>query len=239
MAEKSDKPERADKPEKAKKEKHEAPAAEAAAAPAAPATAAPKKGGKKEKAAKPAEGEAAPHQGKKQPKAKKAGEEKPKDEIKYLVRIANTDLDGTSTVQYALTGIKGIGIRVSRIIARKAEVDPNAIMGYLPAEQVDRIRNALDNIDTGLPVWMLNRRNDIYTGENRHLVGTDLILGSKEDINLMKKIRSYKGIRHERGQKVRGQRTRSTGRTGATVGVIRKKEIAAAGAAAAAAPEKK
>jgi small subunit ribosomal protein S13 len=230
MPEKSDKPERAEKPEKVKKEKQEAPAAEAAPAPA------PKKGGKKEKAAKPAEGEA--QHGKKQPKARKAAEEKPKDEIKYLVRIANTDLDGTSTVQYALTGIKGIGIRVSKIIARKAEVDPNAIMGYLPPEQVDKLRNALENIDTNMPVWMLNRRNDIYTGENRHLFGTDLILGTKEDINLMKKIRSYKGIRHERGQKVRGQRTRSTGRTGATVGVIRKKEIAAAGAAAAAAPEK-
>ncbi len=234
MAEKSDKPEKAEKPEKAKKEKQEAPAAEAAPA--------PKKGGKKEKAAKPAEGGEAAQHGKKQPKAKKAAEEKPKDEIKYLVRIANTDLDGTSTVQYALTGIKGIGIRVSKIIARKAGVDPNAIMGYLPGEQVDKIRNALDNIDTNMPVWMLNRRNDIYTGENRHLVGTDLLLGTKEDINLMKKIRSYKGIRHERGQKVRGQRTRSTGRTGATVGVIRKKEIAAAGGAAAAAtaaPEKK
>jgi len=117
--------EKTDKPEKAKKEhKAEAPATEAA--PTA------KKGGKKEKAAKPAaEGAAAPEHGKKQPKGKKA-EEKPKDEIKYLVRIANTDLDGTSKVLYALTGINGIGIRVSKMLARKAEVDPNAIMGYLP-----------------------------------------------------------------------------------------------------------
>jgi small subunit ribosomal protein S13 len=215
--------EKSDKPEKAKREhKPEAPATDAAPA------AAPKKG-KKDKAAKPAEGAEAAPQGKKQPKGKKA-EEKPKDEIKYLVRIANTDLDGTSKVLYALTGIKGIGIRVSKILARKAEVDPNAIMGYLPPEQVDRLRNALDNIDTIMPLWMLNRRNDIYTGENRHLVGTDLILGTKEDINLMKKIRSYKGIRHERGQKVRGQKTRSTGRTGATVGVVRKKEAPGAGA---------
>lgn len=214
---------KSDKPEKAKKEqKQEAPTAEAAPA--------QKKGGKKGKAAKPAEGAEAQH-GKKQPKIKKA-EEKAKDEIKYIVRIANTDLDGTSTVQYALTGIKGIGLRVSKVIARKAGVDPNAIMGYLSAEQVDRIKNVVDNIDTSLPTWMLNRRSDIYTGENRHLIGTDLILGVKEDINLMKKIRCYKGIRHERGQKVRGQRTRSTGRTGATVGVIRKKEAPAAAAGA-------
>lgn len=220
--------EKTDKPEKAKKEpKQEAPAAEGAPAP---------KKGKKDKAAKPAEGAPAPEHGKKQPKAKKA-EEKPKDEIKYLVRIANTDLDGTAPVLYALTGIKGIGIRVSKILARRAEVDPNATMGYLAPEQVDRLRNALDNIDTIMPAWMLNRRNDTYTGESRHLTGTDLILSNKEDINLMKKIRSYKGIRHERGQKVRGQKTRSTGRTGATVGVIRKKEAPTAGGAAA--PEKK
>jgi small subunit ribosomal protein S13 len=38
----------------------------------------------------------------------------------------------------------------------------------------------------------------------------------------MRKIRCYKGIRHETGQKVRGQRTKSTGRTGTTVGVKRK-----------------
>ena len=111
-------------------------------------------------------------------------------------------------------------------------------MGYLPPEQVERIKAIVDNIDANMPIWMLNRRNDIYTGENRHLLGTDLILGVKEDINLMKKIRSYKGIRHERGQKVRGQKTRSTGRTGATVGVVRKKEAATAGGSAAPAEKK-
>ena len=216
--------------EKKQKAETEAPAEGAAAA------AHQKKGGKK--AAKPTEGaaEEAPQHGKKQPKAKKAAEEKPKDEIKYLVRIANTDLDGTSTVQYALTGIKGIGNRVSKIIARKADVDPNAIMGYLPPEQVDRIKAVLENLEANMPVWMVNRQRDLYTGENRHLLGTDLILGVREDINVMKKMRSYKGIRHERGQKVRGQRTRSTGRTGATVGVMRTKAEAAAAAAAAAAP---
>ncbi len=44
-----------------------------------------------------------------------------------------------------------------------------------------------------MPIWMFNRRNDIYTGENRHLLGTDLILGVKEDINLMKKMQVLQG----------------------------------------------
>jgi small subunit ribosomal protein S13 len=219
--------EKAEKQEKV--EKKAKPADAAATAPAAEA--APRKGGKKDKAAKPAEGataeEAAPKKG---GKAKKAApvEEKPKDEIKYIVRIANTDLDGTVTVQYALTGIKGIGVRAAKILSKKAEVDPHAVMGYLPPEQVEKLKNVVMNFEANMPVWMLNRRRDTYTGEDRHLLGIDLVTGVKEDINLLKKIRCYKGIRHERGQKVRGQRTKSTGRTGAIVGVVRKKEAPAA-----------
>jgi ribosomal protein S13 len=78
-------------------------------------------------------------------------------------------------------------------------------MGYLPPEQVDRLRNVVDNFESNVPVWMLNRRKDVYTGENRHLIGIDVTLGVNEDVNLMKKMRSYKGIRHERGQKVRAR----------------------------------
>ena len=202
-----------------------------ATAPAAAPAEAPKKA---KKQAKSAEGPAPAEEGqKKGGKGKKpaAAEEKPKDNIKYIVRVANADLDGTRTVEFALTGIKGIGVRVSKILSRKADVDPHAIMGYLPAEQVDRLRNVVDNFESNVPVWMLNRRKDVYTGENRHLTGVDLTLGVNEDINLMKKMRSYRGIRHERGQKVRGQRTKSTGRTGATVGVVRKKAEPGAGAA--------
>jgi small subunit ribosomal protein S13 len=208
-------------------------ATEAAAPAAAPAAEAPKKGKKQAKAAEGA-APAGEESHKKGGKGKKApvAEEKPKDNIKYIVRIANTDLDGTRKVEYALTGIKGIGTRVSKILSRKADVDPHATMGYLAPEQVDRLRAAVENFEASVPAWMLNRRKDVYTGENRHLIGVDVALSLNEDINLMKKIRSYKGIRHERGQKVRGQRTKSTGRTGATVGVVRKKMEPGAGAAA-------
>ena len=46
----------------------------------------------------------------------------------------------------------------------------------------------------------------------------------RKDIEIMKKIRSWKGIRHSLGLKVRGQRTRTTGRLGLTVGVKRKRK---------------
>jgi small subunit ribosomal protein S13 len=123
-----------------------------------------------------------------------------------------------------LTGIKGVGRHSASVIARQAKVNERELMGRLKDDEVDRIREVVENYAQRVPSWMVNRPLDIYTGESRHLFGAEVVTALDEDVNLMRKIRSYKGIRHETGQKVRGQRTKSTGRTGATVGVKRKKE---------------
>jgi len=146
------------------------------------------------------------------------------EEIKYFVRISNTDLDGTKPVHIALTGIKGVGMHSAAVITQMAKVDGRELIGKLPEEDVDRIREVVDNYTEKVPIWMVNRPRDIYTGDKKHLFGTDVLTTLDEDINLMRKIRCYRGIRHETGQKVRGQRTKSTGRTGTTVGVRRKKD---------------
>jgi small subunit ribosomal protein S13 len=145
-------------------------------------------------------------------------------EIKYFVRIRNTDLDGTKSVQVALTAIPGIGRHTAVTIAQIAGVERTAAIGKLDEAKVERIRAAVDNYQATVPRWMLNRPKDVYTGEGRHLLSTDVQITRDDDVNIMRKIRCYRGIRHETGQKVRGQRTKSTGRTGATVGVKRKKE---------------
>jgi small subunit ribosomal protein S13 len=165
-------------------------------------------------------------------KAKKA-EEKPKaveaEELKHIVRILNTDLEGKRQVQMALTGINGVGRRAALIFATKAGVDPHAILGKLPDAQIDALKKVIEQeANEVLPIWMVNKRGDINTGESNHIMGTGLTMSVREDIDLLKKMRGYKGIRHERGLRVRGQRTRSTGRTGAIVGVSRKREGAPA-----------
>lgn len=144
-------------------------------------------------------------------------------EINYFVRIENTDLDGTKAVQIALTGLPGIGMHTSSVISKLADVDPRATLGLLDEEPVNRIRAAIASYKDHVPTWMLNRQKDVYTGEAQQLLGQDLRMAIEDDVNRMRKIRSYRGIRHETGQKVRGQRTKSTGRTGTTVGVRRKK----------------
>lgn len=144
-------------------------------------------------------------------------------DINYFVRVLNTDLDGTKPVIVALTGIKGVGRHTAQIIAQAAEVPKNVLIGKLDEASVDRIREVVNNYSERIPVWMTNRPKDVYTGAPRHIIGTDLPLVNEDDINILKKIRAYRGIRHETGQKVRGQRTKSTGRTGLIVGVKRKK----------------
>jgi len=69
----------------------------------------------------------------------------------------------------------------------------------------------------------MNRRKDRETGEHKHLLSSDLDLTKQFDIRAMRKIKSYKGVRHAAGsKKVRGQSTKSTGRKGSVA--TRKKE---------------
>ncbi len=146
------------------------------------------------------------------------------EELKHIVRILNTDLNGHQPVQMALTGIKGMGRRNARLLTQKAELDPTETLGMLSDEAISKLRDIVESAQDHLPVWMKNRRKDLLTGEDRHVMGTELMLTQREEMDIIRKTRSYRGIRHERGLRVRGQRTRSTGRKGATVGVSRKKK---------------
>ncbi|HJJ96650.1 MAG: 30S ribosomal protein S13 [Methanocorpusculum sp.] len=144
-------------------------------------------------------------------------------ELKYFVRIINNDLDGTQPVQLALTGIKGIGLHAALVISRRAGVDTHATMGLLADEDVARLEEQVLAYPTSVPAWMVNRPVDVYSGVPKHLYGSDLALAKEDDINLMKKMRCYRGIRHENGLKVRGQGTKSTGRFGKIVGVSKRR----------------
>ncbi len=143
-------------------------------------------------------------------------------DFRFIVRIANTDLDGNKSVVTALTGIKGVGTRLAEIIADRVEVSRSGRIGDLTEDKTDDIENLVLEMAEDIPTWLFNRKKDYESGEDIHLVGPELDMTRRGDINRMKMIRCYKGIRHERGQKVRGQRTRSNGRTGLTVGVRRK-----------------
>ncbi|WP_336025196.1 30S ribosomal protein S13 [Halobellus salinisoli] len=158
------------------------------------------------------------------------------EDLRYFVRIGQTDLDGTKTVERSLSDMKGIGKRTARIVADAADVDRHATFGLLEDDEIDSVVEVVESFDEHVPEWMANRRSDFFSGATTHETGSDLEEKRRHDINRMKMIDSYKGVRHQRGQKVRGQRTKSTGRTEGTIGVNVEaiKEEAAEEAAAAA-----
>lgn len=166
-------------------------------------------------------------------------EQKEKDEnIKYIVRLANTNLDGTRQAVFALSSIKGIGYRTAEILLKKMKIPRETKLGEIDDSKIEEIREAIERrYNEFFPPWALNHRNDIQTGSDLLKVGPDWGVAVSDDINRMKRTRSYKGVRHEKGKKVRGQRTRSNGRKGLAVGVIKKREAAPAeGAGPAPAP---
>jgi len=175
-------------------------------------------------------------------KGKEKKEDKPKDsrpkvtkehkpDFKFIVRLAETDLNGERPIQLALSDIRGIGMRTAVLVTDRVAIPRKTPIGDLSDEQIEKIGAALQALPEYCPVWMLNRQNDLDSGADVQVYGQELAMNVREDINLMKKIRCYKGIRHETGQKVRGQRTKSNGRTGLTVGVTKKAAQAAAAAA--------
>ncbi|EQB68227.1 30S ribosomal protein S13 [Cuniculiplasma divulgatum] len=152
-------------------------------------------------------------------------DEKEKTDFQYIVRIASMDLNGERDVVLALADLKGIGIRLAETLTKKLEIDESMRLGDLSEEKIEEIRDYIESEEyEDIPAWMMNNRSDPVTGKNMNLVGNDLNVQIQDNINTMKKIRSYRGIRHETHHKVRGQRTRSNGRKGLTVGVQRKKE---------------
>ena len=145
------------------------------------------------------------------------------EEYRHMLRITGTDLDGTLKAYYALTKIKGISTNLSNAILKKADVNPDKRAGFLTEAEVDRIEDIIkEPMKYGIPVWLMNRRKEVETGKDMHLISADLVLRTKMDIEGMKGIRSWRGYRHAYGLKVRGQRTKTTGRSGKALGVKKK-----------------
>jgi small subunit ribosomal protein S13 len=155
------------------------------------------------------------------------------EEFRYRLRIIDTDVDGTLKTSYALSKIKGIGLGLSNAILKKAGISPDKRAGFLTETDVEKIEEVIkDPAKNGLPAWFMNRRKDAETGKDWQLISSDLVLKNKQDIEQMKIIKSWRGYRHAYGLKVRGQRTKTTGRAGKALGVKKKTLMQRPGAAA-------
>lgn len=134
-----------------------------------------------------------------------------------------TDVPGTLKTSYAVAQVKGVSLSLSNAILKKAEVNPDVRAGFLTESDISKIEDVIrEPTKYGIPPWLFNRRKDSETGKDTHLLSADLLLRTKMDIDEAKDIRSWRGYRHAYGLKVRGQRTKTTGRAGKALGVKKK-----------------
>ncbi len=188
---------------------------------------------KEEKKAKPqaAQQAAAPEH---KPKTQK------KEVLTSIIRLSGKDVNGSLPIQRAIDQVKGVGAGMAHCltfaIETKLKIPSSSTLGSLTEQQVESIEALIKNPGQyGIPTYLLNRRKDMETGKDMHLVSNDLLFATRQDVTRDIAMKSWRGHRHQYGQKVRGQRTRSTGRTGATIGVVKKSEAAKGGAVAASA----
>ncbi len=146
-------------------------------------------------------------------------------EKKKIIRIARKDLDATLPIERSLYKIKGIGKNFAHALRVSLGFEKNKKLNELSEEEIKKLEDCIYNPKKyNIPVWLYNHRKELETGEDKHYVESNLVLKNKNEISFLKKIGCYRGIRHQFGLPVRGQRTKAHFRKGATVGVVRKKE---------------
>ncbi len=126
-----------------------------------------------------------------------------------LIRIAAKDIFGNKKVYTGLTEIKGISWMFSNAICRNLKLDKLKRIDELTQEEIKAIESFISHPESPVLPFLKNRQKDKDSGKDKHLVGADLDLQKEFDIKSMKRMKSYKGIRHTLGQPVRGQRTKS------------------------------
>lgn len=139
-----------------------------------------------------------------------------------VIRLLSQDIEGRMSVYAGLTKIKGVSWGLANATCKKLKLNKKSKIGLLTDDELKKVIEFLKNPD--VPNYLFNRRNDFETGEDLHLIGSDLELKKEFDIKRLKKIKCYRGFRHTSGLPVRGQRTRSNFRKNRAKGAGIKKK---------------
>ncbi len=134
-----------------------------------------------------------------------------------IVRILQTDVPGDKNIYAGLTRIKGVSWAISNATCILMKLDKKRKIESLSKEEIAKIEEFLKA--GKFPKFLQNRRNDFATGKDSHILGNDLELAEELDIKRLKKIRSFRGLRHATGQPTRGQSTKAHFRSNRKRGV--------------------
>ena len=141
-----------------------------------------------------------------------------------MARIAGVELPRNKRIEVALTYITGIGDFTAKHIVDTIDLDASTKTDDLSEDDVNRIRDVIENLAQALP----QRDHSFY---NSNIEG-DLRRETERNVKRLVDINCYRGLRHRRNLPSRGQRTSTNARTRKgvkrTVGAIRNKDDRAA-----------
>ena len=156
------------------------------------------------------------------------------NQYENLIRILGNDIPGEKKALIGLTQVRGIGYMFANSILQILKINPDSKIGTLSPEQVSSVEKMIqDPKSVNFPTWFLNRQKDFGTGDDIHLLTSDIAFNLRNDVEREKGVFSWRGYRHMYGLKVRGQRTRCTGRKGGAVGVAKGGKVLPKGGAGA------
>ena len=96
-------------------------------------------------------------------------------DFRHIIRVADTDLDGSKPVYHALNKIKGISFMFANAVCSVSQVDRLKKAGHLNQDEVQNLTDIIRNpAKYGIPSWLFNRRKDMEGGADKHLRGADL-----------------------------------------------------------------
>ena len=128
--------------------------------------------------------------------------------IDTFLEYAGKDIEGSKKIIVALSKVKGLGYNFSQVLLQSLNINPSMRVGFLTEKEIEEIENLIKNpSQSQMPTWYMNRRKDLETGFDRHLITSDLDFTISNDIEREKTVYSWRGYRHMFGLKVRGQCT--------------------------------
>jgi small subunit ribosomal protein S13 len=124
-------------------------------------------------------------------------------EYRHIVRIAGKDVPGAKKMVIGVSQVRGIGYNFAKAILEILKIDYNSNVGFLSEAQVNDIEKIMRNpTSVNMPAWFLNRRKDIDSGSDLHLITSDIEFNVRNDIEREKNSNSWRGFRHTYGVNV-------------------------------------
>ena len=112
------------------------------------------------------------------------------NEFREIIRLGDKDIRGNVPMGHALTKPKGSSYMFANAVCKVLNLDIKKKCGDYTVKEVEKIEDAIRNpAKYNIPTWLMNRRKDRETGEDKHILSSDLDLTKQFDIRFMRKVK--------------------------------------------------